>query len=300
MALFLLNEWKVAKYPLIQLSIFRNRSNAGCLALVFLHGIVFIAGFYYLPLYFQVSRGASALLSGVYLLPSAVTTGVAAFVTGAFIGITGNYLIPIYVGVIFMTLGFGLYINLEADSGWAKIIIFQIIAGIGMGPNFQAPLVALQSGIKQRDIATSTATFNFLRQLADAISIVIGQVVFQNQMKKKQDQLSASLGPSLAAEIGGRDAAANTQLIDMLPSPQKRVVQNAFANSLHPMWIMYTSFSALACLSVLLIRRTTLSTEHEVQEVGLEAEKRHNQARKMEQQAKRAQEAREQGVRPWS
>ena len=46
-----------------------------------------------------------------------------------------------------MTLGFGLYINFNVNTSWAKIIIFQIIAGIGVGQNFQSPLIALQSNI---------------------------------------------------------------------------------------------------------------------------------------------------------
>jgi hypothetical protein len=44
-----------------------------------------------------------------------------------------------------MTLGFGLFIDFDVNSSWAKIIVYQIVAGIGVGPNFQAPLIALQS-----------------------------------------------------------------------------------------------------------------------------------------------------------
>lgn len=51
----------------------------------------------------------------------------------------------IWFGMTMMTIGFGLFINFDVHSSWAKIIIYQIIAGIGVGPNFQAPLIALQS-----------------------------------------------------------------------------------------------------------------------------------------------------------
>ena len=46
-----------------------------------------------------------------------------------------------------MTLGFGLYIDFDVNTSWAKIIIYQIITGIGVGQNFQSPLIALQSNI---------------------------------------------------------------------------------------------------------------------------------------------------------
>ncbi|KAK5131580.1 hypothetical protein LTR08_000835 [Meristemomyces frigidus] len=285
--LFIGVEWRVAKYPLLQLSIFRSRSNAGCLLFVFLHGIVSIASFYYLPLYFQAVRGASPLLSGVYVLPCALGTGLSAAATGAFIGATGKYLPPIYAGASLMLLGFSLFIDLGPHTGWAKLVIYQIIAGVGVGPNFQAPLVALQSGVKQRDVATTTATYNFLRSLANAISVIIGQVVFQNQMKKKQGMLVATLGSTIASQLGGGDAAANTEVIDRLPQQQKNIARSAVAESLRPMWIIYTCFAAAALLSVLLIRKTTLSAELDVQEIGLEAEKRHAAARQAEREARK-------------
>jgi hypothetical protein len=65
--------------------------------------------------------------------------------TGIFIKKTGKYLPLIWFGMFMMTLGFGLFIDFGVNSSWAKIIVYQIIAGIGVGPNFQSPLIALQS-----------------------------------------------------------------------------------------------------------------------------------------------------------
>lgn len=64
-AAFALVEWKIAKYPLIPLSIFQDRSAAGCLLFTFLHGIVYIAVFYFLPLYFQVRSSLTRQASQV-------------------------------------------------------------------------------------------------------------------------------------------------------------------------------------------------------------------------------------------
>lgn len=52
-----------------------------------------------------------------------------------------------------MTLGFGLFIDFDVNSSWAKIIVYQIVAGIGVGPNFQAPLIALQSLVPVSQLA---------------------------------------------------------------------------------------------------------------------------------------------------
>jgi hydrogenase/urease accessory protein HupE len=78
-------------------------------------------------------------------LPTALSLSFLSAFTGVFIKKTGQYLPMIWFGMILMTLGFGLFIDFDVNTSWAKIIVFQIIAGIGVGPNFQSPLIALQS-----------------------------------------------------------------------------------------------------------------------------------------------------------
>jgi len=89
--------------------------------------------------------GATPILSGVWLLPTALSLSFVSAFTGIYIRKTGQYLPPIWAGFIVMTLGFGLFIDLGVSANWAKIICYQIVAGIGVGPDFQAPLIALQS-----------------------------------------------------------------------------------------------------------------------------------------------------------
>ena len=144
-ALFFLVEWRLAPYPLMPLDLFSKRSNMAALGVCFFHAFVFISGSYFLPLYFQAVLGATPILSGVYLLPTALSLSVLSAGTGIFIRKTGQYLPCIWFGLIFMVAGFGTFIDLGVHSSWAKIIIFQVIAGIGVGPNFQAPFIALQS-----------------------------------------------------------------------------------------------------------------------------------------------------------
>jgi hypothetical protein len=236
--LFVVNEWKFARYPVMPLRLFKEKSNIAALAVCFCHGYVFIAGSYYLPLYFQAVLGATPLLSGVYLLPFAVTLSIVSGMTGIFIKKTGKYLPPIMFGLTVMTIGFGLFIDLDVEANWAKIIIFQIIAGIGVGPNFQSPLIALQSRVPPRDIATGTATFGFTRNISTSVSVVIGGVVFQNQMAKKYPMLVASLGTRLANQLSGGSAGANVGLVQSLSPAQQQVARQAFYESLRTMWIM--------------------------------------------------------------
>lgn len=294
-AIFGVCQWKLSKYPIIPLRIFRYRSNIAALGVCFCHGFTFIGTSYYLPLYFQAVLGASPILSGVYVLASAVALSLASMATGIFIRKTGKYLPPIYAGLAFMTFGVGLFISFGATPNWGKIIGFQIVAGIGIGPLFQAPLIALQSLIAPRDIATATSTFGFTRTLASAIGIVVGQTVFQNEMASHAAQLSADLGPSIANLIGGGNAGASIGLINTLDAAGKAVVRTAYAQSLSRMWILYTCSAAVGLCVSLLITKNNLKTQHEETATGLEAQERARMEAKAEDVERRRLKAEKRG-----
>lgn len=287
-ALFMIWEWRFAKFPVMPVGLFSTRTNIATLTVVFVHGVVFISGSYYLPLYFQAARGATPILSGVYLLPTCLSLAVGSIGTGVIIAKTGKFLPPIWAGLALLTTGYGLFINLKADSSWAKIILYQIVAGLGIGPLFQAPIIALQAHINPRDIGTATSTLGFIRQLATTTGVVIGQVVFQNDIASRYAELAQAVNPQLADSLASGAAGAETQVINQLPDAQRVVVQNAVADSLDPMWIMFTCIAAVGFLVGFLIRRKVLTRQHEETKTGLEAEREHAAARKAEREEKRA------------
>ena len=212
-SLFILNEWKFARYPVMPLRLFKNPSNIAALGVCFCHGYTFIAGTYYLPLYFQAVLGATPLLSGVYTLALALSLGLTSGLTGVWIKKTAQYRPAIWFGMSVMTLGVGLFIDFSANRSWAKIILFQIIAGIGMGPNFQSPLLALQTGVPQRDIATATATFGFVRNLSTSICVVIGGVCLPERNAKALPGPCAGLGLQTANALSGGSAGASVGIV---------------------------------------------------------------------------------------
>lgn len=280
-------EGSLAKYPILPTFMFKQAGTLAVLGLCFIQSYVFIAASYYLPLYFQAVLGVTPILSGVYLLPTAVSLSIASIATGMYMKNTGGYLVPMWIGVILMTLGYGLFIDLGPKRDFSKIMIFQIIAGFGVGPNFQAPMVALQSFVPARDIAAATSAFAFTRNIAGAISIVIGQVVFQNEMKKRQDTLVSILGPQLAAELGGPAAGAHTQVVRNLPAAQRDAVHVVFSHSLKYLWVMYTAFSAASLLVCMFMPKKTLSEEHKETETGLENEKLNREIRLQDERDRR-------------
>ncbi|KAL6904564.1 major facilitator superfamily domain-containing protein [Trichoderma evansii] len=268
-ALFGFYEARFAKYPVMPTRLFRDRTSIASYGVSLMHAITFISGSYWLPLYYQAVLGATSLLSGVYLLPYALALSIVSAATGIFIKKTGNYKIPIMFGLSFMTLGFGLFIDLGANANWAKIIIFQIIAGIGAGPIFQSPLIALQTNVEPRDIGAATSSFQFIRQLGTSVSVVIGGVIFDNEMNKQQTYLQQELGPELASKLSGSEAASSVFLVRSLQGHQRDVAKTAYWNAMQKMFIAYTCFIFVGLLISFFIKQKTLSKQHTEFKTGL-------------------------------
>lgn len=288
LGLFVVHERKFAKYPIIPISIFEDWSNIFILLTNWAHGTAFIAGSYYMPLYFQTVLSATPILSGVYILPQVGALSVLSLFAGFLIRKTGRYFEIIVLSMVVMTLGYGLYIDLKPYASWPRIIIYQIIAGTGIGPNFQAPLIALQSGVRPSEVAAATSTFGFVRQLSTSISIVLGGVIYQNVMRKSasasDSQLRDVLGPELAQKFSETFSGSSMSLLGSLNERQRRAIQETYTYALSRNWIFYTCVTAVGCIFTLFIRKRELSRQHNITKTGLEEQERARQERMEEKE----------------
>lgn len=258
MALFVLNEWKIAKNPIIPVWLFTSPTKIAPYVVFACNSYVFIGQAYYLPLYAQSVLAASALTSGLYLLPLIVSCSLAAAAAGIFMQQTGKYLPVMYIAQGFLVLGSGLLINLEFETSIAKLIIFQILIGIGVGMNIEAPILAAQAATSVRDTAAVTATMGFVRSLSTAISVVVGGVVFQNEMNAKNEGLATQLGSNstLAREFNGDLAAASVEEICTLglDADQEALVRKTYFEALRMVWVMVSRRKIATVSCILLIR----------------------------------------------
>ncbi|KAL8691558.1 MAG: hypothetical protein Q9218_003237 [Villophora microphyllina] len=269
--LFVFSEKRLAQYPLIPLDLLKDRSCVMSFLVDFIHGFVFIAGEYYLPLYFQAVEEASPIRSGVLILPFFLSETVMGIMVGILIHRTGRYLELMWVGTLLMAIGFGLFIHLDATSSLGEIVGSQIVAGLGSGMLFEPPLIAIQANVSQDDTATATAAFGFTLNMATSISIVIGGVIFQNSMQNRGSTLrAAGLSKDVVHKFAGEDAAANVLIIRTVADiTQKLAIKEAFAWSLRNMWILYTCMAILGVVASAFVEKRELSKEHVETRTGL-------------------------------
>ncbi|KAH9988905.1 major facilitator superfamily domain-containing protein [Xylariaceae sp. FL0662B] len=271
--LFFVNEWKFAKEPIIPLYLFSRKSSVAAYGVYVCNFYTFIGLSYYLPLYSQSVLGANALDSGIELLPLIVACSFSAAFTGFFIQKTGKYLRIMYIGQFLNILGTGLFVYLPFEKSLARLFIFEILIGVGVGMNIEPPLIAVQAVNSERDTAAVVASMSFARSIANAVSIVVGGVIFQNEMTAANPGLVEQIGTELARQFNGDQASAKVNAISQLPGDQQVVVRQAYFYSLRDVWIMYVAFAGLSILLNIFVRAHHLSTENKGAVLGADREK---------------------------
>ncbi|KAI1639146.1 major facilitator superfamily-domain-containing protein [Biscogniauxia mediterranea] len=275
-----------ARYPVIPRRIFGSVSLVSTFAVVFSHGACFMGPIFFLPLYFQDVLGASPIMSGVWLLPLAISFTVSGIVMGIVIERTGHYLWIIRGSMAVFTLALGLMITYGAERDWPRIIIFQIILAAGIGANMQTLVICVQALVAPEDIAVATGTLNFIRNLATAVSVVLGQVIIQGILATHQgDLLAAGIPSDVVDRLVHGGSISGAALTAGFSEEQRDGYGKAVADSLSKMWIFYTAFCALGFVVTFGIRGKELSTSHETTKTGLEAEEAKRQKNLRAQQS---------------
>jgi len=274
---FIYSEAKLAKHPLIPLTPFKEKESLAALAVAAFHGLAFMPGEFYVPLYLQAVMRKTPLMSGVLLVPLVVATAAVGVLVGFIIHRTGRFRELIWAGTAILTIALGTFITLDAHSSLGKFIALSIVFGLGAGLLFEAPLIALQTRSKQEHIATATSTLVFVRGMAVAISVIIGGAVFQNSMGAQAEQLAAAgLPESITSRLSGKEAAANVAIVRQLDDPvQREMVEQSFAMAMRNMWVMYTVLAGCGFVAGLFVGKAeegAMSSVHVETITGIKGE----------------------------
>ncbi|KAF5597164.1 major facilitator superfamily transporter [Fusarium pseudocircinatum] len=248
LALFMVWEAKFAKNPIIPIRIFQSTTNIAAFAVANLHSFIFIACDYFLPLYFQVVLGFSPIMSGVTLFPLILPMSISTGVGGLIVRKTGNYKLIILVGAALMTLGIGLFISLGQRKEWPKLVIAEVIAGLGCGVLFQNPMIALQTHVRQRDMAATMSAYTFMRGLFVSVSIVVGTVFIQRTVH------------------GGNLTAVSSD------KAQGETDKHGYVSGLRVMWAFYTALCGLMLVSAVFIKPKPVKVEEVSSEAASKAQ----------------------------
>ncbi|KAF1838625.1 MFS general substrate transporter [Decorospora gaudefroyi] len=216
--------------------VFGNRNVWGSAWYAAMMGAAFFLIIYYLPIWFQAIKGASATKSGIMNLPAVLGVVILSMLSGVAVTALGYYTPFILVSSILMAIGGGLLTTLEVDSGSPKWIGYQFIFGAGVGLGMSQTLVAVQTVLPANDIPIGTAIVIFSQTLGGALFVSVGQNVFTNQLIKNLASVVPDVDASLVLNTGA------TELKKAVPAPFLSGVLSAYSEAL-----TQTFYVAVAC-----------------------------------------------------
>ncbi|HEV3379367.1 MAG TPA: MDR family MFS transporter, partial [Trebonia sp.] len=144
--LFVLVERRAAE-PILPLHLFRLRTFSVTSVVGFIVGFAMFGAITYLPAFFQVVRGISPTISGLYLLPLMVGLLTVSIASGQIISRTGKYRFFPIAGTALMTLGLFLLSLMGPDSATWQDSLYMLVLGMGIGGVMQVLVIIVQNGV---------------------------------------------------------------------------------------------------------------------------------------------------------
>ncbi|KAI4938988.1 uncharacterized protein J4E92_000269 [Alternaria infectoria] len=181
-AIFVAWQWKGTSVPLIPMTIFTSKVVNGAALTMFVNGWNFLVQVYYIPSFYQLVYGYSAVKSGALLLPITLTQTLFSTLSGLIVHWTGRYRECLLVGWAIWAIGLGLITTLDSPS-LGKQIGYGLLAGLGLGNTLQPSLIAVQAGVERKHMAVVTSTRNFVRNLGGTLGLAISGTVINNAVR---------------------------------------------------------------------------------------------------------------------
>ena len=226
--------------------IFKQRSIfAGTLFSTCIGGVL-VTLLYWIAIWFQAVKGVSAVHSGINTVPLVLSLTVASIFAGAFARRTGYYVPPMYLGVVFMSIGAGLMTTFTPTTGHSAWIGYQVLFGFGIGTSMQAPSLAAQNVCTKADISMGVSLMFFGQSFGGALFNSIAQALFNGY-------LSSHLKGIKGVDIGKISHVGATELRDIVPAASLEVVIKIYNDALVHVFILVTAVAAFAAVPALLV-----------------------------------------------
>jgi EmrB/QacA subfamily drug resistance transporter len=275
LVLFLLQERRAAE-PVIPLRLFRSGPFSVTSGTAFLVGRAMFGALTFIPLFLQIVDGASPTGSGLLMLPLMAGLLVASIASGRLISRIGRYKIFPVAGAGIMTIGMYLLSRLDVSTTRVESSLYMLVMGVGIGTVMPVLVLVAQNSAPPRDMGAATSTATFFRSIGGSVGVAVFGAVFANRLGTEIAQL---VPRGALSHVEPRSLLGSPSAIKGLPPAIRHGLQQAFANSLHTVFLCGTALTLLAFLLTLALREVPLRTGSGIEgspgeEMGMPAEPR--------------------------
>jgi len=254
---FFVYEATLASHPMVPFRILQNRTSISGYLQTFFNSLIILCVVYYLPVYYQSCKDASAIRSSVDMLGLTLTMGPFAILGGISVTASKAYRPQLWIAWVLVIAGLGAMTVVGADSQLALSIGLPVLMGIGFGLISATQYFPVLSALPVEENARALAFFTFCRFCAGVWGIAIGATVLQNELRHR---LPSSFVSSLSSSSGVELSYSAIPLIPTLPEPLKEEVRVAFGESLKVLWKVLAGIAGVGGLVSLGMKGISLNT----------------------------------------
>jgi EmrB/QacA subfamily drug resistance transporter len=250
---FVLVERRAAE-PVLPLHLFKLRTFSVTSIVGFIVGFAMFGAITYLPAFFQVVRGISPTISGVYLLPLMAGLLVVSIASGRIISKTGKYRLFPIAGTALITLGMYLLSLMGVASSTLQDAVYMLVLGMGIGGVMQVLVIIVQNSVPHSELGVATSGATFFRSIGGSFGTAIFGAIFANVLV---GNLARHLhGVSLPHGFSSADATP--ALLSHLPAAVHAGFVAGYAESIQTVFLVAVPIAALAFLATWLIPQVEL------------------------------------------
>lgn len=254
-----------ASEPVLPLRLFGNRVFTAASAIGFVVGFAMFGAITYLPQYMQVVKGVSPTDSGLRLLPMMVGLLATSIGSGQLISRYGRYKVFPIAGTAVMAVGLFLLSTMTAATGTAASSVFMFVLGVGIGGVMQVLVIAVQNAVDYPDLGTATSGATFFRSIGGSFGTAVFGAIFAHVFTGNlRDHLA---GQALPPGFNGH-AGASPAALAHLPAPVHAGYVDAYAASLHTVFLAAVPIAGIAFLLTWLLREVPLRVTTQAPDPG--------------------------------
>lgn len=207
---------------------------------------------FFLPLFFQFVDSASALSSGVRLLPYVFATVVGLLLNGALFKKFSRSLPWYLAGSALATLGAGLMTTITPTVPNARVYGFSVILGFGAGLFLQAGYAVGQARSPPADQSQVTAFLALVQTAGAALAIAVGTSLFINIATEGIAEVLPGLPLSMIQEAV---SGAGSSLLQGLSMKEQTAVLAVIAAAVRDVFIVVAATGGLALVLSLFLKK---------------------------------------------
>ena len=217
---FLLHITSGREHPFMEPAMFRDPNFVTALVMIFMVGMILLAGLALLPPMLQNLYGYPVITTGMVLAPRGVGTMISMIVVGRLVGRVDARIL-IFAGLSLTALSLWQMAAFSPQMDWRPLVVSGVVQGLGLGLVF-VPLSTLAfATLAPRFRAEAASLFSLVRNIGSSVGISIVSVELSHNLVAARTDLVSGLtaqNPNLDAYFAaaGHSETAIAQLDAMV------------------------------------------------------------------------------------